>query len=461
MTFAAPIVVPGSSFPITNRPQSWMRFIGVDTNGNASADANTKSNFTIRWDDMEAALRADINPSFPWLIVTNGSSTATIQAQLHSLTNGGLVAVQPGPAYTISTNLFITNKPIIIFGDGAEFKFATNATGPMLSTGTNYQGSLSINQLRFNGQTFIDYKNTNILHIELRAGVMDANPYFNTYWSNRTGLSSDVSGGVTINDCYFYGFSGNGMLFTSVAGGSQYFFPKLLALNNHCYSNFCAIMLAATAEDTLGYYNNNTTGQGAYPCEYALLAQNDLFQNYIAVSGSPGNIIVDDNTMNENMFGLLQTSAYGNQGHGRYNNNTFNHNIFPIYVNFASGGEYMNNIILRNGQDLQPPNGTNIYYPWGSTSGIHFEQTWGIKFSNNKLTREYLQFTNQCFGEFSHNSYGSLNVAWIRNQVLGDSNLVWGVDVPTNFSSGMRVFGNIENLGLLDDGSAISVLTRP
>lgn len=440
-----------TNLPLATFPLPYFRF--------PFANTNTGSNGAIRYDDLEAALASQISPSFPWLIVTNGSSTATIQAQFNSLTNGGVISPQPGNFYDITTNIFITNKPIILIGNGSEFRFNTNASGPMLDTGTNYNGSLVIDNLRFNGQTFIDYRLTNFLHLEPRAGTLDANPYFNSFWSNRTGLRAEVSRGVIINNCYFYGFSGNGALFTSIVGGAQYFNPKLLFLNNHCYTNFCSVMLACTAEDTQGYYNNSTAGQGSWPCEYGMLAQNDIFMSYIGVSASPGNVIVNDNTINENMFGLMQASANGNQGHGRYSNNTFNHNVFPIWVMFASGGEYMDNIILRNGQDLQPPNSTNIYYPFGSTSGVHFELSYGVQFNNNKLTREYLTFTNNCFGTFAHNTYGSLNVAGIQNQVLGDSNLVWGVDVPTNFSSGMRVYGNIENLGILHDGTMASILS--
>src|ERR1700743_1737542 len=68
------------------------------------ANTNSGSNGAIRYDALEAELAAQINPSFPFVIVTNGSSTATIQSQFNSLTNGGVVQFQPG-TYTVTTTL--------------------------------------------------------------------------------------------------------------------------------------------------------------------------------------------------------------------------------------------------------------------------------------------------------------------------------------------------------------------
>src|SRR6185436_9427382 len=102
MSHAQAITVPGSSFPIITAPSNYWRFIGLTTNGDSGGSSSlTRSNWTMRWDDMVSLLSSIINPTFPWLIVTNGSSTATIQAQFNSLTNGGVVAIQPG-TYTIT-----------------------------------------------------------------------------------------------------------------------------------------------------------------------------------------------------------------------------------------------------------------------------------------------------------------------------------------------------------------------
>lgn len=452
---AQPISVPGSSFPVISTPSNNWRFIGLTTNGDSGgSSSNTRSNWTMTWGSMVSDLSAIINPTFPWLIVTNGSPTSVIQAQMNSLTNGGVLAVQPG-TYTITATLQITN-PMVIFGDGATFAYGAGITNFMMDTGTNYLKSLTIDNLRFDGGAYATYSASNYFHIENRgAGVDDANPYFNPLWLNRTGLRADVSGGVTITHCYFYGWAGNGALFLSAVKGLEYFKPKLLFVQNHCYTNFISVILACTAEDTLGYYNNGAAGQSAWSCEYALIAQNDINTSYTGVSAAPGNAKVENNYLTGNWIALLQTSDDGNATHGSYCNNTMNHNTFAIWSWWNRGGLFSGNVFLRNGQDYAPGQ-TNIIFPYGGASGIHFDKVTHFQFVGNKLSREYLTFTNGCTGIFANNTYGSL-----ENRTF-DTNLIWGVDIPTNFDANIVIRDNWETCGNLSDNSVnyISSLTN-
>lgn len=438
------------SLPMTNHNNLWDRFPFANTN-------NPSTNFTIRYDSLVSELASVISPSFPWLIVTNGSSTATIQSQFNSLTSGGVVAFQPGN-YSITASLSITN-PMIIFGDGATLSYNSSLTNIMLDTGTNYAKGLVIDNLRFDGGTYGTFNQSNYYQVTLRGGSYDPNPYFNTGWTNRTALRVECSGGVVINNCYFYGWAGNATLFTSIQGGAQFRYPKLLFLNNRVYTNFVGVMLACTAEDTQGYYNASTVGVAGWSAEYCMLAQNDIFDNYIGVSASPGNCVIENNFIDENWIALVQVSNNGNQTHGRYNNNSFNHNNFAIWSWLQpANGEFLNNFFGRNGQALGPFQ-TNIIWPNGSISGIHFDNSQGIMFNNNKMSREWLTFTNGCLGTFAHNTYGGFNYGLMGGSIIGDSNVVWGVDVPTNFNAGMLIYDNHENLGLRHDGSMGSVLS--
>lgn len=462
--YAQPISVPGSSFPIVSAPSNTWRIIGLDTNGASGGTTSlTRSNWTITWGGMVSLLTSIINPSFPWLIVTNGSSTATIQAQFNSLTNGGVIAVQSGSPFLTTATIMITNKPLIIFADGATFRYADGLTNAMFSTGTNYGGNLVIYNMRFDGGTYLNYNNSNYFHLEPRNPLAnDVNPYFNPFWTNRTALSAEVSGGVTINDCYFYGWSGNAQIFMSSKTSQQYIYPKLIFQGNHCYSNFMATLMVNSAEDVKGYYNNDITGVGAWTCEYALLTHNDYFANYIGIGAAPGNCVIDQNFIDENWIALWFGYTTGNGAHGRYNNNSFNHNNFAVWAAYQPAfGVMENNFFGRNGQDLQAPAGTNIYYPNGSTSGLHFENCQGIHFANNKLSIEWLTFSNNCRGIFANNTYGGLNYAGNQGSILGggDSNLVWGANGPkTNFSDGIRIYGNVENLALQNDNSMGAIL---
>lgn len=457
----AQTIVPGSTFPIvTNLTQfSNLRYLGVDPLGRQSSSANTRSNFTTRFETLDSYFGGNatnytdqkvnaLAPNFPWLIVTNGSATATIQSQFNSLTNGGVAAFQPG-IYTITSSLLITN-PMVIEGNGATLSFALNATNAMVYCPTNYEKSLFISNLRFDGGQYSNYVSSFYFQLYAPNGN-DAQPYHNQYWTNRTGLKLQITGGVSISHCYFYGWAGSGSIFYSLAGdralGSGYSpqAPKLSFTYNTAYSNFMGCMLAISREDISGYFNGDTTGLGNWPCEYSAIFGNDLNQNYIAIYAAPGNCLVENNMLSGNWHGLYVNGGQ-NSAHGTYEGNVMNHNMFPIWSWFARGGLYQGNSIWRN------PGDNN------TSGGIHFDHCSEVSFVNNRITYDALTFTNDCDGTFAHNIFET-------NGVWGGAGTSYAVatnlyTIPTNFigSPLFLIYDNHGAGGWRHDGSMISIL---
>lgn len=394
-------------------------------------------------------------------VVTNGSPTAVIQAQIDAMTNSvGVVSFQPG-SYTLTNTIYIRGS-LILDGNQSTFHWPAGNTNAMFDTGTNYHQRLLVQNCIFDGGTYLPFNATNYFHVQHRlAGFEDANPYFNPYFTNRTAFRVEVSGGAVFRNNHFFGWSGSGLIAMSIKTTTQYTYPSLIFVNNYVYTNFNGVLLATTAEDTQGFYNNDITGQGAWSAEYALIANNFIFANQNGVLCSPGNVAVSGNFIDRNWIGLLSTSSYLNNTHGRYDHNTMNHNQYALWFFNCVGGEFSDNVFLRNGQDIGP-NGTNIVLTYGSNGGFHFDSVQRVDFHNNQFSREPCTFTNGTFGSFYHNTYGALNVG-TTDTLVHDTNIVWGDaanGVYTNFDSGMQVFGNRETQGWLHDGSMASILAK-
>ena len=443
--------VPGSTFPITNNPPIWATFVMVDTNGNGSASSNTRSNLQMRWDALTnrmtdivggtssnytaqigqqgtnyvngvSNLLANLSGGFAFL-VTNGESSAQVQTTLNSMTSGGVLSVQPG-TYLMSSSLVITNANVVIEGNGAEWQFADGLTNSLLSTSTPFGKPLIIRNLNFNGRTFNDFNS--IAYSNTLNNSYD--PYYSAFWTNRTGLRAEVSGGVVVTGCRFYGWSGNGAFFFNVNSNFAYQTPRLIYTHNQSFSNFVSFMAVSSSYDYPGYASSDSSLWKTYTCEYAQITDNTFASSFIGVAAGAGNDSVLNNQVQNNWIGLANFTGNNSQ-HGNYSFNNFNHCTIGIAAESGNGGNYVGNMIL-------------------APMDILFNNVTEINFFANKIGVANLIFTNNCSGSIVLNQYLASTV-WGTNTV--------GQGVTTNFTgSTMIVQGNVSEDGLNGDGSFLS-----
>lgn len=448
-------IVPGSSFPLTNRPQDNMRFLGVDTNGQTSSDPNTRSNFSMTYGQMrtnfvvEATTNAGVASTnyangvsnslattFAFgtggfiTLITNGASTATIQGIFNSLTNGGVISVQPG-SYTITSPLANTNNKVILQGNGATWVFAASKTNAMLNS-TNPGNSFLVDNLIFDGAIRSSFNDTAHFHLENGSDE----PYYNASWTNRTGLRVETSGGVRVQNCIFTGWPGNGCLAYSIGGtlGAQNT-SKFEFLFNRCYQNFIGVIATGVQYETPGYYNSDVSQWLDASAEYCLIEGNDCTSNQVGIAATAGNHLIQGNTINANYVGVGGYSG-PNCLHGRLCGNTINHNTHAFILEGCTSGELIyNNYMLANGDVVA--NGVGQ-----------------LQFSYNSLGKTYIIITNGGVGAVSSGLI-SFNM-FDATAVWGSSNATFGI--WTNIAPTMIVQGNYSADGTNTDGSTISTM---
>lgn len=410
-----------TNLPLVTLNNPWDRF--------PFANTNTGSNDAIRFDNLSAEISASAVSqiqSIYSLVITNGESADTIQTALNGLTNGGTVNFQSG-SYSISHSISITNS-MLIYGNGAILNYQSGATNFMLDTGTNYGKRLLVQDLVLNGGTLAPFASAT--YAPGLGG--NYNPYLNQFWTNRSGMRVEASGGVVVRGCYFAGWSGNGIMLLNKFGSVSQSYPRAFIINNTFATNFIGCYLPAQNYETPGYYNSDSSQWNLLQPEYSQVIDNQFWANQTAIVPEAGNATVTGNIINSNYVGMFfQPGA--NEGHGDYSVNNLNHNIYPIYWQGGPGnaGTFNNNMIYQD-----------------AAGGVVFSDAVNIQFKHNILQNTPLIFTNGCQGEVAYNTYG---------QGFGDR---WGTDIATNFTGSplLRVYGNQGSLGTNHDGSIPSIM---
>ena len=375
--------------------------------------------------DAACAASAATNAFFETTI-TNGSTAAVIQAAVNGLVNGGVLNIQPG-SYTISSPIIITNS-IVIQGNAATFAYALGQSGFMLDTTTNYQKRLIVDNLIFDGQIPENYNTTN--YTSMFNGSLD--PFYSAFWTNRSGLRVECSGGVIVKNCTFKNWSGNGCLAMQLGGtlGAQSQ-RKFQFINNRCFTNYLGLCVPGAAFEVPGFGGAASGSWLDATAEYGMIEGNDIFNNQIGLLAGAGNLVVHGNTINANWHGVDLFTG-GNPGHGNYTGNTINHNYFAIYTESTSGGLWQNNQMLAN-------------------TAIVFNNTIDLTFKHNSLGQTGLTATNHCSATFADNVYQS-GALWGSTSP--------GTLFPTNINAGILVYGNMDTVGTNTDGSMVSVLAH-
>lgn len=360
------------------------------------------------------------------VLCSSNTSSLGIQSLLNGMTNGGTLSVQQG-LYDITNQIKITNASILIQGNLARWKYHIGLTNFMVVTPTNYSKQLVIQDLIFDGGVPAPYLSS--VYAPGLGG--NYNPYLNQFWTNRSGLRVEVSGGVVIRGCTFTCWPGNGLMLLNITGSLSQSYPRAFVINNIFATNFIGCYLPAQNYEIPGYYNSDSSLWNLLQPEYSQVIDNQFWANQTAIVPEAGNATVTGNIINSNYVGMFfQPGA--NEGHGDYSVNNLNHNIYPIYWQGGPGnaGTFNNNMIYQD-----------------SAGGVVFSDAINIQFKHNILQNTPLIFTNGCQGEVAYNTYG---------QGFGDR---WGVDITTNFTGSplLRVYGNQGSLGTNHDGSASSV----
>lgn len=277
-------------------------------------------------------------------VIPANATTATIQTALNA---GGVVYFTPSAnPYTITTNVSITNG-VTISGNGATVRAAAGLTNAMLDFGTNSaRGYVTIENLNIDGNVYNSYGTTNN-YFRTFNGVIT--PFYNPYYSNRTGLRISVAGGVTIRNCRFFGWPGNAMIIVNTnARPASMFGARADIYNNLFYTNFVGITVAGNEYDNKGYYNNSYASEPLIPAEYQGIRNNTFYRNYIGLSKNAANGQVMNNYFTGNSIGMVQSAGDNNSAHDMVQNNTFNHNSFGFWSESNNGGIIANNIFLAN-----------------------------------------------------------------------------------------------------------------
>lgn len=363
------------------------------------------------------------------ILIANGSTAAQIQSIFNSHTNG-VVEFQPGLPYSITTNIWLTNFSGAILGNGCVISNAANVPGYLLTTGTNYQKSLVIDNLIFNGGNITTYNDVG--HFSLLNG--SAEPYYNPNWINQGGLYIETSQGVRIQNCFFTAWKGSACMAMSVGGtlGAQGT-GKFEFLFNRCFKNFIGVMASGVQYETPGYYNSDSSLWLEASAEYCLIEGNDITANQFGICATAGNHLIQGNTINDNYIGVGGFSG-PNCLHGRLCGNTINHNTHAFILEGCTSGELIyNNYFLADGDMI--------------ANGIG-----QLQLSYNSVGSTYIIVTN--------GGVGAVSSGFITFNMF-DATAVWGVtNVPgiwTNIAPTMVVQGNSAADGTNSDGTVTSL----
>ena len=370
------------------------------------------------------------------------------------MTNGAVVEFQPA-TYNITATLVVTNT-MTILGNKSILTMAPGLTNRLMDTGTNYGKALLISDLRFNGGNYFQYFASNYFHLEQRTPTFaDIGPFFNTSYSNRTGLRAECSGGVTLRDCYFSGFSGNGAIFINVLDEAAFDGNKLILSNCRFSTNFLGCMLAGSTSDVEGYYNapNDPAVIPEENAEYSSVQGCDFRQNYIGISSAPGNVKIEGNQIVRNWVGL-RFAGGGNNTHGSYQMNTINHNNWPIWAQFCNGGGIIANNIFQRNDFVWSTDTTQLK----SASGINFDNAQAFMITDNKFDDESFIFTNGCVNVFAHNTFGT-NSFWSGSAAVPSIPNQYS-NIFTNFDPTVLIYDNRDGYGTNIDGSMGSILAH-
>lgn len=425
----------GGGITITDLPPStinnpWDVFPFADTNR-----TGTNVNRKIQYSDIVAELTSVISPTFPWLIVTNGSTAAVVQAQLNAMTGPSVLAFQP-TNYNWSERLYLTNqniKRLLIFGDGASI-FWTNTAGILLTnymfdTGTNAHGlNLIVDNLNFNGGTLEPYNTAAYYDV---AHFIPNGIYGSVYWSNRTAMRLESSGGATVTRCTFTGWSGNAILGLSSKDILSYQSGKLWLYFNSFYTNFVDIMLPGNQFEVPGYNNSDSSLWNALTPHYAVVLGNNSHGSQIGLAQHASNTAAQENTFNDDYFGVSLNGAPGN--HRIYDNN-LNHCTYGVLVTGGGFGGNQSVIIQNNTIVASLSNAL-----WGWSAG-------GVDFNGNFVDAGVILTNNS--GGFLRNNVTFIGEPW------------GGASVPTNYNSTVYCYNNGELNGATFDPSQMSQVAQ-
>lgn len=363
-----------------------------------------------------------------WVQIPNTSPDAVIQASLNANTNNGVITIEQGD-YNLSTALVITNGGRIQ-GNGATFHW-TNATamaltGPMFDTGTNFGKPLIIDGLNFDGGVYESYNsssyydNTHLI----------ANGFFgDVFWSNRTALRIEASGGAVVCNCRFSGWSGNGILALNDAAddAGSTLSPRLTITHNFFQTNFAAIFLPGSAFETPGFNNSPSGSWNAINPDYSIITGNQILGCQNGIVGDCPNDDIENNIATHNYIGIIQN---GLNGHSLVIGNNLNHNTISYFY-------------VGSGQGFPAVIGNTMIAP--VTDSAMCDAGTSIDFEHNFVSGPVV-FTNGCTGTVMHNRTFPTDP--------------WGTGaVTTNFTGSTMVQAdNFSQDGSLNDGTALSLL---
>lgn len=339
------VVVPGSSFPITNNPPDWATFLIVDTNGNGSADPNTRSNLQFRWDRMKTVIINDALTnsligvsvlSFGAVADNTTDNTAAFQAAINT---GKIVFVPPSGTngYVIS-NLIMTNGAGLV-SFGAKLIFKSGSTGWMIKYGV---------PVIYNGSFYpTNQKPANISFFGFTLDGGSTSPQTNTALGTRHGVWFEPYGeGIQTHDLYIKNFNGVALMGKCYAPQSGSGFPQFNyedqakngIYNVVCESNWCGIgFLSGTV------LTPDTDTATTYLCEYQQGINLKSSYNHYGLWMSGGNNVLSGCNFSRNDTNVFIDGAGNNNSHSTISSSTINHSSGGIVATNAINGMIFDN----------------------------------------------------------------------------------------------------------------------
>jgi len=341
---------------------------------------------------------------------------------------GGVVRLLPGADYSLSTHLFFTNGTLD--GQGAILHWTNAAalllTNYMFDVGTNPGGRIEIKNVGFDGGIYPAAGWNSVTYYD--SAHLIPNGFFgDTFWSNRTGIRIEVSKGAMIKNCFFEGWSGEGLLAISTQDQFTYRTQKLRVVDCCGQSNFCEIFLPGANFETPGYAGSASGLWALWTPHYSLITGCIFADDQQSIVANAANCTVSGNQANNDYFPLVMN---GLAGDCLVMGNNFNHATGAGVLYSGGNGvpEVLENRFLACTVDA------------AANGGAHLD------FELNYIGDGALNLTNNSSGKVMDNRL-----------FFGD---VWGVNITTNLSSGFIVSGNIAVDGTNTDGSALSLMER-
>jgi hypothetical protein len=285
------------------------------------------------------------------VIPHDGVTDVTVQMQ-NGLNQGGNLLLPAGDYYV--QELTLTNNTRLT-GYGARLIYATGAANTniclreMGSSNIVIEGLHLVGGWTTNNPTHPLFRNTANTLFDLNGQAAQLYQWFPL--GLRHGLQINCSGGGAVKDVIVEGFSGIGVIPTSMAGSADYKTNLVSVSGTVCYSNFCGIYASASivyASFSIKWITNYVPN--AVDSQYVNWQAVHCYHNSIGACADGANLTWTGCTFTENYIGAIFSAANQPEDHGSFGQCAFNHNFgYALFGQSIASGYLFTGCQFRGG----------------------------------------------------------------------------------------------------------------